>query len=93
MPSTALKLTLGAAYGVAEVLLRYAGIDPRDVMAIGDDHNDAEMIERAGLGIAMGNAVEAVKAVADVVGPTNADDGVASTIEKYALERSPRNAR
>jgi HAD superfamily hydrolase (TIGR01484 family) len=61
------------------------GIDPRDVMAIGDDHNDAEMIERAGLGIAMGNAVDAVKDVADVVGATNADDGVVRAIEKYAL--------
>ena len=76
-----------------EWVCKQEGIDPRDVMAIGDDHNDAEMIEHAGLGIAMGNAVEAVKAVADVVGPTNADDGVASTIEKYALERPPRNAR
>ncbi len=47
------------------------------VVAFGDDTNDVEMLERSGLGVAMGNAVDEVKAVADRVTATNDEDGVA----------------
>lgn len=53
------------------------------VMAIGDSGNDIDMVEYAGLGVAMGNAVPAVKAVADVI-TENADNfGVAHAINRY----------
>ncbi|MEM1423077.1 MAG: HAD hydrolase family protein [Planctomycetota bacterium] len=58
------------------------GIDRARIAAIGDEINDVQMLEGAQLGIAMGNAVERTKAVADVEAPSNADDGVAYAIDK-----------
>ena len=52
-------------------------------MAIGDNFNDLDMIEYAGLGIAMENAPDEVKAQADFVTTSNAEDGVATAIEKF----------
>lgn len=57
------------------------GIDLSRIAAIGDEINDVTMIEGAALGIAMGNAVEQVKDVANVVAPSNAEDGVAAAID------------
>ena len=55
-------------------------------MACGDEGNDRSMIEWAGLGVAMGNATEEIKAVAKVVAPlTNDEDAVAWAIENYIL--------
>lgn len=55
------------------------------VMTIGDQLNDLSMIRAAGYGIAMGNAVDAVKAEAYAVTASNDQDGVALAIERYAL--------
>jgi len=63
-----------------------AGVAPEEIAAIGDDHNDVEMIREAGLGIAMGNAVEAARAAADVVVRSNAEGGVVRAIERVLLE-------
>ena len=52
-------------------------------MAIGDSENDIEMIEAAEVGIAMGNALENVKAAAMDVTATNEEEGVAKAIQKY----------
>ena len=52
---------------------------------MGDDANDMEMIRHAGLGIAMGNAREEVKAVADYVTGSNAEDGLVQAIERFLL--------
>jgi len=60
------------------------GIDPKEVLAIGDDANDAEMIERAGIGVAMANAVDAAKRVADHVVEGNDADGAAIAIDRFA---------
>jgi Cof subfamily protein (haloacid dehalogenase superfamily) len=57
------------------------GIPRERIAAIGDEVNDVAMIEGAGLGIAMGNAVDAVKNVADAHTRSNADDGVAHAID------------
>ena len=54
-------------------------------MAIGDDYNDLEMIQGAGLGIAMGNAVGPVRAAAGYVTGSNDDDGVVQAIERFVL--------
>ncbi|MEM6757825.1 MAG: HAD hydrolase family protein, partial [Planctomycetota bacterium] len=58
-------------------------IEPQHTMAIGDGPNDIGMLKFAGLGVAMGNAFDEVKAAADVVAPSNDDDGVADTLWKY----------
>ncbi|HCN86751.1 MAG TPA: Cof-type HAD-IIB family hydrolase, partial [Enterococcus faecalis] len=47
--------------------------------------NDLPMIEYAGLGVAMANAIPLVKEAADVVTDTNDQDGVAKAVEKYIL--------
>lgn len=62
-------------------------IDAEHVMAIGDQLNDLEMLEWAGLGVAMGNAVSGIKEVADVVTSTNEDAGVAQAIEQHVLSK------
>jgi hydroxymethylpyrimidine pyrophosphatase-like HAD family hydrolase len=52
------------------------------VAAIGDDINDLELVREAGLGVAMANAIEAVKAVADVHTGSHDEDGVAQFIDR-----------
>lgn len=61
------------------------GIKPEEVVAIGDNHNDIGMLRFAGLGIAMGNAHDEVKAAADYVTLSNAEEGVAVAIETMIL--------
>ncbi len=62
-----------------------AGIAPEEIIAVGDDHNDLDMIRSAGLGIAMGNAIAEVQAAADVVTGSNAEDGLVQAIERFVL--------
>ena len=64
------------------MLARY-NILREEVIAIGDNFNDKDMIAFAGTGIAMGNAPEEVKAVADWVTDTNQNDGVRKAFEKF----------
>lgn len=59
---------------------------PENVMAIGDDFTDIEMLEYAGIGVAMGNAPAAVKACADWVTTTIEKDGVAKAVERWILD-------
>ena len=61
-------------------------IKQEEVMAMGDGENDIEMLKFAGWGVAMKNAREDVKKVANVVTTSNNEDGVAKAIEKYILE-------
>lgn len=68
-----------------EVLCNMLGIPEANTMALGDSGNDASMLRRAGLGVAMGNAPEHIKAIADAVTGSNIDDGAAIAIEKYCL--------
>ncbi|WPX08372.1 Cof-type HAD-IIB family hydrolase [Anaerocellum danielii] len=68
-----------------EFVCFYLGIDPKEIMAIGDNENDLQMIEFAGLGVAMENAIEELKRVADYVTKSHEDDGVARAIEKFVL--------
>ena len=63
------------------------GIDRSETMALGEQQNDVTMIEAAGLGVAMGNAVPEVKAVADVETTTQNADGVGVAVEKWVLGR------
>ncbi len=76
------------ATGLAK-LISHLGIDQSQVMACGDEANDLSMIEWAGLGVAMQNAVPEVKAVANVVTPmTNDEEAVAWAIEEYVLKEN-----
>ncbi|KAA0965479.1 HAD family phosphatase [Sporosarcina sp. ANT_H38] len=62
------------------------GIDRSEIIGIGDNHNDLELIKTAGLGIAMGNAVKELKDSADYISLTNNEEGVLHVIEKFVLE-------
>lgn len=73
------------AYGIS-LLARDLGIKQEEIMTIGDEENDLPMIEYAGLGVAMENAVTKVKDLADVITDTNDNDGVAQAVEKFVLE-------
>lgn len=68
-----------------ENLSNKLGIHLDEVIAIGDAGNDINMIKLAGLGIAMGNAFDNVKEVADYITDTNDNNGVAKVIEKFIL--------
>jgi 5-amino-6-(5-phospho-D-ribitylamino)uracil phosphatase len=57
------------------------GIADSEICAVGDDVNDIPMIRAAGLGVAMGNALPAVKAAADRVAPSHDDDGLVEVVE------------
>ena len=64
-------------------ILAYYGLDASQAMAFGDHHNDLEMLQAVGTGIAMGNATEALKAIADDVCLSVSQDG----IYHYCLEK------
>jgi Cof subfamily protein (haloacid dehalogenase superfamily) len=61
------------------------GLQPENVMTIGDNFNDVEMLSYAGIGVAMGSAPKQVQAMADWVAPPVEEDGVAIAIEKFLL--------
>ncbi|MEG0377371.1 MAG: HAD family hydrolase [Eubacterium sp.] len=66
-------------------LCEYLGIALEEVMVIGDSDNDVEMLEIAGVKIAMGNGYDCVKNIADYIVGINDEHGVAEAILKYAL--------
>lgn len=70
------------AMGLADVCAR-RGIDPDDVLAIGDGRNDIEMLTWAGRGVAMGDAPEEVKRVADAVTGRFADGGTLTELRRW----------
>jgi hydroxymethylpyrimidine pyrophosphatase-like HAD family hydrolase len=59
------------------------GIDQADVLAVGDGRNDVEMLRWAGRGVAMGQAIEEVRAAADDVTETVYDDGAAVELSRW----------
>ncbi len=76
--------TCSKASGVTRLAKRL-GIELSQVMAIGDNNNDVEMLRAVGWGVAMGQATDYVKACAQAVTTSNTEDGVAVAIERYAL--------
>lgn len=70
--------TLGA-------LLEHLGVKREEVMAIGDGTCDVGMLQLAGMGVAMGQAPDSVKACADYITASNEEDGVAAAVEKMIL--------
>jgi Cof subfamily protein (haloacid dehalogenase superfamily) len=67
------------------VLAEGWNVDRSEVLAIGNYYNDSEMLEYAGVGIAMDNSPEALKQLADEVTLSNNEDGVAAALRKYGL--------
>lgn len=66
-----------------QALAQSLGFSPGQVCAIGDNGNDISMLEYAGLGIAMGNAIQETKEKADLVIGTNDEEGAADFLEEY----------
>jgi hypothetical protein len=75
---------VGKAVALAFLQERW-GLAPAETLAIGDNWNDREMLERAGLGLVMGNADPALRALGLPVLPSNDEDGVAVALETYVL--------
>jgi HAD superfamily hydrolase (TIGR01484 family) len=71
-----------AIFEVAKIL----GIKTHEIIGVGDGYNDFPLLMACGLKVAMGNAVEDLKAIADYIAPSVEEDGVADVIEKFILE-------
>lgn len=70
-----------AIFEVAKIL----GINTHEIIGVGDGYNDFPLLMACGLKVAMGNAVDELKAIADYIAPTVEEDGVADVIEKFVL--------
>jgi hydroxymethylpyrimidine pyrophosphatase-like HAD family hydrolase len=68
-----------------QVLCDRLGCTRADVVAFGDNVNDLEMLAFAGLGVCMGNGTNEAKALADRIGPTNDEDGIAAVLEELGI--------
>lgn len=68
-------------------LAEHLGIDRKDVVAVGDNTLDLEMLQWAGTGVAVADAKEKIKKLADIIAPSCADCGVAWTIDKMLSEK------
>lgn len=79
-PSTSKKAAL-------EELMGRLGVSRDELMCCGDAPNDIEMIEFAGIGVAVGNAWGGTGDHADYIAPSNDDDGVADAVEKFVLQQ------
>ena len=66
-------------------------IKPEEIIAIGDNINDKEMVQNAGLGIIMDNGAPYIKELADVIVANNNEDGVAEAIEKVHFKLNNKN--
>lgn len=79
-------IPLSANKGVAvERLAKKYGIKREEIICIGDSLNDLAMIKYAGLGVAVANGSAEAKAAADIIAPSNDEDGVAHIINKYGF--------
>ena len=74
--------TKGAALNF---LKDYWGIKQNEVLATGDQDNDYEMLKNAGIKVAMENASQKLKEIADYICPNVKEDGVCKAIERYIL--------
>mgnify|MGYP002622577143 CR=1 FL=1 len=82
---TALEITpknISKASGLKE-LCNFLKINLSETVAVGDAENDIEILKTAGLGVAMGNASEKIKNLADFVTDDNDHDGIVKVIEKF----------
>lgn len=80
-----LPVGISKAYGLYK-LMQKLDIPREAIIAVGDQYNDLEMLQYAGVGVAMGNAPKAIQQAADYVTYTNNEDGVAYVIERLILD-------
>jgi len=66
-----------------EQLLSLYDIDSSEIVAIGDNYNDVDMLKYAGVGVAMGNSPEKVKHSSDFITLSNDEDGIVTAVNKY----------
>lgn len=77
-----MKKGMNKAVGLQKIA-DYFGIPKERIIAFGDENNDLEMIEYAGVGVAMGNAIDELKSVAKYVTDTNENNGIGTFLEDY----------
>ncbi len=71
-------------HGILEVA-RVLKIDTKEIIGVGDSYNDFPLLMACGLKVAMGNAVQELKEIADYIAPTVEDDGAVDVINKFVL--------
>lgn len=74
----------GKSAGIHKFMDQY-GIDQSEIMAFGDGENDIEMLKFAGIGVAMGNASDEVKAVADYITDSVDENGIENALRHFGL--------
>lgn len=74
-------------WSAIEFLANKLNIDQADIICIGDNANDINMVQNAGLGVVMGNAAPQYKEKADYIAPSNDENGVANVIDKFILNK------
>lgn len=75
---------LGKSAGIRE-MLKKLGLTKEEIIAFGDGENDMDMLKYAGIGVAMGNADEKVKAVSDYVTDSVDDDGILKALKHFSI--------
>ncbi|KXH79770.1 Cof-type HAD-IIB family hydrolase [Sporosarcina sp. HYO08] len=76
-----IHIGLSKAVGVSQVA-NHLNIPKERIIAFGDEENDLEMLELAGVGVAMGNSIDTVKVIADEITGTNNDDGIVPILKE-----------
>ena len=76
----------GSKYCAVNFLQQYWGIKKEETLAIGDQNNDIALLEAGGLKIAMGNASEGLKSIADYITDTVENDGFVKAIDKFVFQ-------
>lgn len=68
-----------------EIIMKKLQLKREEVIGVGDSYNDFSLLMACGLKVAMGNAIDELKAIADYIAPSVTEDGVADVIKKYIL--------
>lgn len=79
-------VTATKQHGISEIAKRLQ-IKPNEIISVGDSYNDFPLLMASGLKVAMGNAFEDLKSIADYIAPTVENDGVADVIERFILQK------
>lgn len=79
-------------HGIFEVA-KILGIETSEIIGVGDGYNDFPLLMACGLKVAMGNAVDDLKAIADYIAPSVDEDGVSDVIEKFILNTTKKERK
>lgn len=69
------------------IIAKRLGLERNQIMGIGDQENDLSLVQHAGIGVAMDNAIDEVKEIADYITKSNDQGGVAHAIKKFVLDK------